>query len=71
MAGIRPHLEQAQLALMEAAAQARINQDRAIYRVSDGHIKPALQAASVLATISTIQAQVEHLINSGSHGNQV
>ena len=62
MTGVRPHLETAQLALMEAAAQARVNQDRAIYKIADGHLQPALRAAQLAATITLLQEQLNLIL---------
>jgi hypothetical protein len=63
MNGVRPHLVAAQMALMEAAAQARVNQDRAVYQVADGHLQPALRAAQVAATITLLQEQLTLILD--------
>lgn len=66
---IRGHLETAQLALMEAAAQARIDEDRAIYRSISGHIKPVIHAAGVTAAINLLIHQINHILDGNSNDN--
>lgn len=69
MKGVRPHLEAAQLALMEAAAQARINEDRAIYQSADGRITPVIKAASVNAQVNHLLQQLNLILDHPTNGN--
>lgn len=66
---VRAHLEAAQLALMEAEAQARIDQDRAVYNVATtGQYRPVVRTTAIATTISGVLQTVNHLIQSQSHG---
>lgn len=65
---VRAHLEVAQLALMEAEAQARIDQDRAVYAIATtGQHRPVVRTTAIRTTISQLLQTINHLIQSQSH----
>lgn len=66
---VRAHLEAAQLALMEAEAQARIDQERAIFNVATtGQYRPVVRTTATATTIGNLLQAVNHLIQSQSNG---
>lgn len=66
---VRAHLEAAQLALMEAQAQARIDHERAVCSmVTTGQYRPVVRTTATATTISGLLQTVNHLIQSQSHG---
>lgn len=60
---IHQHLINAQASLMEAAAQARINEDRAMFQVAQsGQYRPLLRTATQSAEINLILAQLNQIL---------
>lgn len=66
---VKAHLEVAQLALMEAEAQARIDQERAMYAVATtGQYRPVVRTTATATTIGNLLQTVNHLLQSQSNG---
>jgi hypothetical protein len=59
---VRSHLEAAQVELMGAQAQAKLEQDRAIYQhASTGQMRPVLRTAERVAAIDLLIKQINSL----------
>lgn len=66
MNAARAHLEAAELMLLEAAAQARLDQDRAIHQsATTGQMRPVVTTSERLAGIQACLAQVKAMLDPG------